>query len=531
MHIRLSTPWGVTVPIALILLGGCASLPKDLGRSDVDALVEERGQPVEVFESDTGQTLVASLTAEPLTAETAIRIALVNNPRLKATYALLGFAAADVYEAGRIRNPIFSAAFLDSNQPGDRDQITYGLLTSFTDLLTLGARKHLATAEFAIMKQSIGAEVLEVAADAESAYYRFVAAKQVAALRKQVAKAGALSAALAERYHEAGNLTPRDLALERAAASEAQLDELGAEADAYGARSNLATVLGLSVAGTWDSPAQLPVPLDQEDAISDLLTLARKSRLDLAAAHARADIIADRLGIIGWTRWLGELDVGVERERETDGTLITGPTLDWEVPIFNQHKDAVLRANADLQIAIADVERLSTAIENGVRLSYAATKNANARAVEYRDSLIPARVAAVARAQEEESFMLIGIFELLATKQQEYDAYQGYLEAVRDYWLARAELTRAVGNTLPSSANIGSKRLDVDEYIRPKTGGKHSGHGAMPDHSKMAPMDDSTHTMDHDHSMEEDRSPNQTTEPHDEHEGHGSGHDTEGGSK
>ncbi len=477
------------MPIALVLLGGCATLPQDLGRSDVDALVEERGQPVEASVSETSQTLVASLTAEPLTAESAIRVALVNNPRLKATYAQLGFAAADVYEAGRIRNPIFSATVLDSNRSGDRDQKTFGLVTSFTDLLTLRARKRLATAEFAVMKQSIGAEVLEVAADAEAAYYRFVAAKQVATLRKQVAKAGALSAALAERYHEAGNLTPRDLALERAAASESQLDELRAEADAYGARTELATVLGLSVAGAWDSPAQLPVPLEQEDAVSDLLTLARESRLDLAAAHARADIIADRLGVIDWTRWLGELNVGVEHERETDGARITGPTLDWEVPIFNQHKDALLRANADLQIAIADVQRLSTAIENGVRLAYAATENANARAIEHRDRLIPARVAAVARAQEEESFMLIGIFELLATKQQEYDAYQGYLEAVRDYWLARAELTRAVGNTLPSSANIGSERLDVDEYLRPKTGGKHSGHGAMPDHSEMAPMD------------------------------------------
>jgi len=320
------------------------------------------------------------------------------------------------------------------------------------------------------------------------------------------------------------------LALERAAASEAQLNELEAEADAYGARTDLATVLGLSVAGAWDSPAQLPVPLDQEDALSDLLTLARESRLDLAAAHARADIISDRLGVIGWTRWLGELDVGVERERETDGARITGPTLAWEVPIFNQHEDALLRANADLQIAIADVERLSTAIENSVRLAYAATENAKARVVEYRDRLIPARIAAVARAQEEESFMLIGIFELLATKQQEYDAYQGYLETVRDYWLARTELARAVGNTLPSSANIGSKHLDVDEYVRPKTGGKHSGHGAMPDHSKMAPMDDSTQTMDDNQGMEDDGSPNKTTEPHDEHEDHGGHNDTDGGS-
>lgn len=37
------------------------------------------------------------------------------------------------------------------------------------------------------------------------------------------------------------------------------------------------------------------------------------------------------------------------------------------------------------------------------------------------------------------------ILELLLAKQQQYDAYQGYLEAVRDYWLARIDLMRTVG--------------------------------------------------------------------------------------
>ena len=98
--------------------------------------------------------------------------------------------------------------------------------------------------------------------------------------------------------------------------------------------------------------------------------------------------------------------------------------------------------------------------------------------------------------------MLIGIFELLATKQQEYDAYQGYLEAVRDYWLARAALTRAVGNALPSSANIGDDRLDVDEVIQPQRSGKHS-----------------------EHDMQEPK------EMQDEHSGYGTQHDSDGGAR
>ena len=528
---RLHSQWRRILFTVLLALNGCTTLPPDLGRSDVDALVSERGKPVDAGTSQDGTSLVESLTSQPLDAESAIRIALVNNPELKASYAKLEIAAADVYTAGRIRNPVFSASVLDSNQSGDRDQLTFGLVASFTDLLTLSARKRLAAAEFARIKQSIGAEVLRVAADAEAAYYRFVAAKQVAALRSQIARAGMLSAALAERYHAAGNLTPRELALERAAAAEAQLAALEADAETYTLRTELATVLGLSVAGTWDAPPQLPAPLDQEDALTSLLELAKQSRLDLAAAHAHADIVADRLGVTGWTRWLGELDVGVERERETDGTRLTGPVAAWEIPIFTQHRDELLRVDAELQMAIADVQRLSIAVENSVHLAYAATENAKMRVDEYRHHLIPARRAAVDRAQEEENFMLIGIFELLTTKQQEYDAYQGYFEAVRDYWLSRVDLALAVGNSLPSSANINNQLLDVDEYIRPKTAGKHAGHGSMGDNSRIAPMDHSQHTGEDNQFNDDEVYSDQSVIPPDPHPGHEQHHHTDGGSQ
>tara|TARA_R110002049_G_scaffold2743_5_gene21190 strand:- start:81902 stop:83356 length:1455 start_codon:yes stop_codon:yes gene_type:complete len=463
-----------------LLLAGCTSIPKDLGRNDVNALISERGVPIEATVKHGSNEVLNALIAQPLTAESAIRIALINNPQLKSTYAGLGIGAADVYEAGRIRNPIFSFTSLDSNVSGERNLNSYGLILSFTDLLTLPSRKRIAEGEFAVMKQTVGAEIVNTAAATEAAFYEFVAAKQVAALREQIAKAGALSRDLAKRYYDAGNLSPRDLALEQAGASESQLESLEANDEAYIKRAQLAALLGLSVADAWDAPAQLPVPLVQEDNLDDLIKLAQQSRLDLAGANARAKNYADRLGVTNWTRWLGELDVGIEHERETDGADLTGPTIEWEVPIFTQNRDRKLRATAELKMAIAEVERLTLDIENSVRLAYAATLNTKARVDEYRDRLIPARIEIVERAQEEEAFMLIGIFELLETKQAEYDAYQGYLEIVRDYWLARTELARAVGNTLPSNRHVNKKHLSVDDYIAPQPESMdHSAHGDM----------------------------------------------------
>ncbi len=504
--------YSITIVIVFVFLIGCTSVPNDLGRSDVDKLIGERGLPVDTETLKANKDdFINSLKAEPLTAESAIRIALVNNTKLKATYAELGIAAADVYEAGRIRNPIFHFSTLDTNESGERNKTTFGLITSFTDMITLPSRKRYAEGEFSTVKQTIGAKVLNTAAEAEAAFYNYAASKQVFKLREQIAKAGGLSLGLAKRYFKAGNLSRRELAIEHAAASESKLACLEAEADAYEKRTELATILGLSVADAWDSPAQLPVPLEQEDDLNNLINLAKESRLDLAAAISRIDLLADRLGVTNWTRWLGDLDVGIEHEKETDGAELTGPTIEWEIPIFSQNRDKKLRASAELQIAIAEAQHLNLDVENGVRLAHAATQNTKIRVKEYRDQLIPARIEAVKRAQEEENFMLIGIFELIETKQEEYDAYQGYLEIVRDYWLARTELANAVGNTLPSSVNVGKEHLDVEEYIAPKSSGMdHSEHESM-DHSKHEGMDHSDHNME---------SSSNKSEPKDENDAH-----------
>lgn len=481
----LNVLWKALLPASLLVLSGCAAVPADLGRGDVDKMVAERGQSANAEQSaEATAELLASLTAAPLTPQSAIRIALINNPHLAATYATLGFGAADVYQAGRIRNPVFSASVLNSSLSTEQSQITFGLVASFTDLITLSARKRLSAGTFSALKQSIGDEVLSVAADAQSSYYRYVGAQQVAALRAQTAKAGELSATLAERYHDAGNLSARELAMEQAAASEARLLTLSVKNEEFAARTTLATVLGLSVGDAWKAPAQLELPFEGEDDLNTLLDLARQSRLDLAAARTRTDVLADRLGVVNWTRWLGELDLGIERERETDGARLTGPTVSLEVPIFNQNEDALLRANADLQIAVFEVRRITLEVDNSVRLAHAALLNATVRVQEYREVLIPKRVEAVTQAQKEVNFMLIGVFELISLKQDEYDAYQGYLESIRDYWLARVELGLAVSNALPSDARLGQKTVDVEGLIRPlKAGMDHSAHGAMQDHS------------------------------------------------
>jgi hypothetical protein len=92
--------------------------------------------------------------------------------------------------------------------------------------------------------------------------------------------------------------------------------------------------------------------------------------------------------------------------------------------------------------------------------------------------------------------MLIGVFELIQAKVAEYDAYQAYLEAVRDYWLARVELARVVGQRLPSDTGIDARTPSLEEILGPEEAPAmdHSAHGGM-DHSMHEGMDHSGHDM------------------------------------
>ncbi len=491
-----------SLPAAMLMtaLTGCASAPVDWGRSQVAQMTADRGRALPNL-ADTGAITVNALR-EPLTVDTAIQLALINNPAVRREAAHLGFAAAEVYEAGRLANPVFSLTHLsgDSSAGTNVPQLTLGIAFNFVNLLFLPANSRFAQAQFEAAKLAVGAAALDLAADVEVAWYAAAGADQLAQMREAAARAGRASADLAQRYLDAGNISARELAMEQAAASTAALAAISARAEAVGARSRLNRLMGLSAdQNAWRLDARLAEPLPWEDDAADLQRLSLDARLDVASLRARAQAIAARYGFTRRTRVISGIEIGVERERDFDGAIDAGPTLSLELPLFNWGGGRVASIQAALDQAEAELDERVLDVSNEVQLGSAQVAAARSLADEYRRVLIPRREAIVARAQEQQNYMLIGIFELIVAKQQEYEAYAGYIEAVRDYWIARTELARAVGRRLPSSAQEQKLTLDPTDVIRPK--------GKVMDHSQ--------HSM-HDHpAVPNEAAP--TSESHGDH--------------
>jgi cobalt-zinc-cadmium efflux system outer membrane protein len=488
------------LPMAVLmaLLASCASVSRREGAEQVQTLLGARVPEAQVWNRDSAASDVDArvweLVAAPLTPASAQQVALLKNPRIAAEYARLGIAQADVVEASRIGNPGFSGSAI---RGGGASIITTGLGLPLADLLLLPAKRRFAEGEYVRAQHLIAAGLVSLVADVNQAWYEAAGAQQVAAMRDAVSRAAAASAELAKRYYEAGNISALEFKLEQASASQARIAATMARAESTRARLALNTRMGLSgeIAANWQLDMPLAAPVGNEDALETLQSLARESRLDLLAARREVDLLGDALGVVRRWRLIGNIDIGVERERETDGNKLTGPTLSLAIPLFNQGQAAIARAEAQLEISRADLARLELQIDNDVRLGRERVAAMRAIAEDYRANLVPQREAIVRHESERNNYMLIGAFELLLSKQQEFDAYEAYLDAVRDYWLARNELARAIGTALPSDASINTRVIGVDALLAPPedAGMGHMHHGAAM--GDMSGTDHSGHAM------------------------------------
>lgn len=459
----------IVVPAAVLaaslVLAGCASLSPERGYAQTDALVDARiGSAPDWSSRLDAVAEPAAVPREPLSVATSIRLAFAHNPRVLAAYARLGIGRAELDAARRLANPSIGYSRL-TPEGGDGSQITRSLSFGLGDVLLLPSRKRLAGGDFERLQQSVANDLLVLASETEAAWYAAVGAGQIQAMRDVVASAAEHSAALAQRFFDAGNINRLQLEQERAAAAEARIAAVRAQADALRARADLAALLGLPFEGDWQPQAQLPAAPDTVFDADTLTALALDQRLDLAAATRDVALREDALGVTRRWRWLGTVEVGYEREREGDGTLMRGPSLALGLPIFDQGQGAIGRAQAQLLDARAALDTTALDVHNGVRLGIDRLALARDIAERYRSALVPGREAIVARTQEQVNFMLRGVFELIAAKQAEYDAYQAYLEAVRDYWVARAELRRIVGGALPDDAEVLQATLGVDAIL------------------------------------------------------------------
>jgi len=390
------------------------------------------------------QAAVASLLRHPLTADAAVQVALLNNRNLQATYEELGIAQADLVEAGLLRNPIFT---FERRFPGQA--LEMDLLKEFIDILLLPLRKRIAAAQFEAAKLRVGHEILKTAAEVRAAFYEHQGDEQLVDLRKTVAEATERSAETALRMQQAGNLKNLDLATEQASHAQAKIELAKAQSEAVQSREKLNKLMGAFGAQTnWTVASRLPELSGGEVSTSQLESRAIQQRLDLAAARQEFIAQARSLGIARADAILQGAEFGGHYEREISGEYAVGPSVNVPIPIFNQGQAAVARSSAKLRQSEQRYLALAADIRSDVRAARDKMLLSRRQVEYFKSTALPTRTRVTEESQLEYNAMQIGPFQLLQAKQEEVKTGADSVEALRDYWVARAELEKAVGGSL-----------------------------------------------------------------------------------
>ena len=447
----------IAFSLTALLLAGCAAMPPDQGFAPVAREAQARGgHQVAWLRSDEERQMAADLTgsllADPLTAESATRIALVNNRELQAVFAQVGIATADAVQAATPPNPVIDAA-MKLPLEGGGVNLDFGVAFQFIDLLFLPARSRVAAAEAEAVRLRVTGEVLALAARTRMAFIDTQAMTRQAELARDALTLAEAGAETARVLRDAGNITAQRLAQATQALARARLALSETEGGRVAARERLNIAMGVSE-DAWQLAGSLPdVPAAEPD-MTDLDRRALDASLDVSAAKQDLVAMGERNGLARRTALLGDGEVGAVAERN-EGAWEVGPSLAVPLPLFDLGGARTAKARAQVQQAEDRYAASQVRVLSAAREAKAALDRTRADAVASRDETLPASRDAQREATLNYNAMQTGLFDLLESRAAVIDAQRRHVVALAAYWSARARAELlAQGGTMDMAAPV-----------------------------------------------------------------------------
>ena len=283
-----------------------------------------------------------------------------------------------------------------------------------------------------------------IEADVVEAFHQAYLAQQHVALAAQVSETGRRSSEAAARRVLAGKVSPVEESRAKVAEANWRMEGVAARRELDEARIRLAGLLGSDAAalGTLAAPAFAPgVPGAQLDALVAASPAVERATAEIEAGNAsvrveRAQRFPDVALIVGVKR------EGPERERVRQNII----GLSMPIPLFNRNQGALLAAERRADKARAELEAVRRRVRTEAQQAQARMGAALEQERLVREDVLPgARFAAEAAMKgfEAGKFNYVEVLDAQRTWAQ---AQTQQLRAISDYYRARADLARLVGD-------------------------------------------------------------------------------------
>ncbi|MDX2198740.1 MAG: TolC family protein [Phycisphaerae bacterium] len=467
--------------LLLPTLGGCASIdPRPDYLRVTDSVAASSGiasfdRPNELADI---QSRADGLLKDGLTADESIELCLLQNPLVLAAYLRVGIARADVVQAGLFQNPGLSLA-LRLPDGGGLGNFQLSIAQGIADLWLIPIRKRAAVGVLERETLEVARAVGTLALDSRAAYFAALATDRELEIASENQRVAKQLVDVARNRQSAGVGSEFDVNLARAELMQTEVSLRNTTLAAFEARRRLAVLLGLT-----SSPERLALRDQLPDApnlkLSDdaLMQAAESSRLDLVATNFAVSAAAARLeqerrsvisavevglsyetferGRRGDRPWLadtlwasaeaGRLAVPSLRPREDlPFDTVLGPTLTFELPIFDQNQAQIARAEFLHQSILADQSALRLAVVQETRSARRRAETAWGLATYYRDEFLPLLQTNLELSREAYRGGKLTVLGVLEAQKSLLAARARHIAAMRDGAVATIELEKAVG--------------------------------------------------------------------------------------
>jgi outer membrane protein, heavy metal efflux system len=174
----------VCLSILAANLPGASAREKEETFQGIQQAVQERTRKAVRWEVDQAareQALqdVRRFLRKPLTAESAVQIALFNNRSLQATIEEIGLSQADLIEAATIPNPKIDLSIRFPDQPPSGTYIDYSVAIDFLSILMIPLKKRVAKDQLQAAALRVADEILELVSQVKEAFYSLQASQQL----------------------------------------------------------------------------------------------------------------------------------------------------------------------------------------------------------------------------------------------------------------------------------------------------------------------------------------------------------------
>ena len=425
----------------LVALGGCATMSNEVARVEQTLVTRApalEGLTLPRFDvpEDVPQE-VEQLLARPLSADDAVRVAMLANRDARAALAELAIARGAYVQAGLLPNPSAELSLRDPGGPQPL-QLDIGLELNVTATVLTPLRSGVAEAVLDAERLKAAGALLDLGYRTRLAWLEVQAATRKLELRTRALEAWQASWEATAELEKQGNLNGLEVANTLAQVELARVQVAEAENALLDARENLTRRLGLhgrqvqfKLAGALEPPASDGKGLDEATAL--------KASLELAELLARAEAASRKVGLAKTEGWLPDLSAGFHGERDANLWEL-GAHFTLTLPFLDQQQGRQLSAKSEYDLLRARAEGQALAIRSAVRQTLNRLESSSKRSKHYGERLLPARRRALEQTVLQYNAMTLGVFQVLAAQRAVTETELAQVDATLDAQRAHAAL-------------------------------------------------------------------------------------------